>query len=84
MKLITFLTNLNSEINLNSETIAVFEKLGCKNLQRNIDIYEYFTEITKNNPKWSKDACINETAEEFGLKPRYIYIIIAKFSKNYI
>lgn len=74
MKLISFLSNLNSD------TISIMERLGCKNLQRNIDIYEYFKEITAKYPNYSKEACINETAEEFELKPRIIYLIIAKFS----
>lgn len=78
MKLITFLTSLNSD------TIAVFERLGCKNLQRNIDIYEFYTEVKKNNPNFSTDGCCIEVAAEFGLDKRTIYRVVSFYKSEYM
>lgn len=79
MKLITFLSELNPDI------IKVIDHLSkSKNLQRNIDIYQYYEKIKKDNPKYSCDACIIEVAAEFELDKRTIYRIVKFYKSEYI
>lgn len=79
MKLITFLSELNPDI------IKVIEHLSkSKNLQRNIDIYQYYEQVKKDNPNFSCDGCCIEVAAEFELDKRTIYRIIKYFKSEHL